>query len=173
MRPSSPREPVAIAEVEFSRSALPRSYFSLIKRIEGVRSTDRTRDSVTQRSDIMKRLTAILATALLASSLLASAAEARGGGGGFGGHAGGFGGGVHMGGVGHIGGFGGGVHVGGLGGGVRAGDLGGARRIGGLVHVDHPGYHVGIHRFRRGIDEGYYPDCYLPYPTAVIPPYCS
>jgi hypothetical protein len=144
--------------------------------------TDRTRDPITQRSDIMRRLTAVLATALLASSLLASAAEARGGGGGFGGHAGGFGGGVHMGGGGHIGGFGGGVHVGGfgggvhtggLGGGVRAGDLGSARRIGGLVHVDHPGYHVGIHRFGRGIDDGYYPDCYLPYPTAVIPPYCS
>lgn len=124
---------------------------------------------------MMRRLTAILATALLASSLFTAAAEARGGGG----HMGGFGGGAHFGGLGA------GAHVGGLGGDTRIGGLGGGTNVaGGMTgHVGVDGhtsaFRPGLHRRafgRFGIEEGESLECsdwYQLHPTEPLPLSCS
>jgi hypothetical protein len=110
---------------------------------------------------MLKRLMMVLAGAFLAGGLAVTGAEARGGGGGFGGgHVGGFGGG-------HIGGMGStfsGAQLGGLagariGGGLRfAGGSHAGRRFGGFRPsfsraYGHPGYGYGYDYYDDGYDE--------------------
>src|ERR1700759_5025521 len=108
---SNDRKSASIAEIEFSGYARALFLLSSHRRSWRGAISHWPCRYFTERSETMRRILTILATALLASTLLASAAEARGGGGG--GHMGGFGGGGHM------GGFGGGMHMGGgFGGGI-------------------------------------------------------